>query len=90
MVYSNVVIGKPLVNPAELLAYNSDDWESSESGQTLFTEERSLPAIMKEAGIVKSISEVRRNQPKLMITLNEVDCLEIKWGKRRLFIVVGK
>ena len=50
--FSNVVIGKPLLPPEELLALNSDDWEKTEKQQTLFTETRYLPAIMKESGIV--------------------------------------
>ena len=86
----NVVIGKPLVEASELLAFNEGDWETNEKQQTLFTSERFLPAIMKEAGLVQSISEVRRNQPKLMKTLDTLDCMQIKWGKKHLFIVVGE
>ena len=41
-------------------------------------------------GIVKSVSEVRRNKPGLVKELNDYDYLEIKWGKRKLFILVGK
>lgn len=44
---------------------------------------------MKEAGIVKSTNEVRKNKPELMITLNNLDCLWIKWGKKLLYIIVG-
>ena len=37
---------------------------------------------MVELGIVKSISEVRRNKPELVRELNDYDYLEIKsWGK---------
>ena len=39
--------------------------------------------------IVKSISEVRRNQPHLMKNLDKLDYLEIKWGKNYLFILIG-
>jgi len=85
----NIIIGKPLVHPRELLAYDNNDWIYVEAPKTLFTEERNLPRIMKLAGIVSSTSEVRRNNPKLCVELNKLDYLEIKWGKKRLFIVVG-
>ena len=45
---------------------------------------------MKEAGIVQSTGEVRRNKPEFMITLNKPDCINIKWGKKFLYIVVGE
>lgn len=84
----NIVIDKLLVEPESLFALNKEDWENVEKPITMFTEERFLPKLMVEAGLVKSISEVRRNQPKLMVTLDKVDYLEIKWGKKRLFIGV--
>ena len=87
--FQNVVIGKPIVEPKELLSLNDNDWETNEKNNTLFTNVRFLPAIMKEAGIVKSTSEVRKNKPELMVTLNELDCLWIKWGKKFLYIIVG-
>lgn len=90
MTIMNVVIGTPLVDPWMLLADDATDWEVNEKQQTLFTEQRYLPAILKEAGIVPSISEVRRNRPDLVITLDKLDCFWIKWGKKRLYIVVGK
>lgn len=86
----NVVIGKLLCEPYQLFALDKEDWEQVEEPITMFTEERFLPKIMIEAGIVKSINEVRRNQPKLMVTLDKVDYLEIKWGKKRLFVGVGE
>jgi hypothetical protein len=43
---------------------------------------------MKEAGVVSSISEVKRNRKDLVITLDKPDCLNIKFGKKHLFIVV--
>lgn len=87
--YHNVVIGKPLVPPQDLIAFDNKDWEENEKRYTLFTENRFLPAIMKEAGIVKSIGEVRRNRPEFIINLDKLDCLWIKWGKKFLYIVVG-
>lgn len=86
----NIVIGTPLVDPAALFSKNTEDWDKVEKEKTLFTTERNLPRLMKEAGIVSSVSEVRRNQPKLCVDLNEVDFLKIKWGKRFLFILVGE
>ena len=86
----NVVIGTPLVAPEELLAFNLDDWNTNERQKTLFTETRYLPAILKEAGIVSSTNEVRKNNPKLNITLDRPDCMMVKWGKKFLFIVVGE
>lgn len=85
----NVVIGVPLVPANELIAFNLDDWKGIEQGQTMFTSTRFLPAVMKEAGLVSSTSEVRRNQPRLAVNLNKPDCFWLKWGKRFLFVVVG-
>ncbi len=86
----NVVIGVPLVPANELLAFDLADWESTEQEQTLFTTTRFLPSVMKEAGLVSSTSEVRRNQPKLAVTLDKPDCFWLRWGKKFLFIVVGR
>lgn len=87
--FQNVVVGRPLVEPASLLAADEKDWEENEKKNTLFTETRFLPAIMKEAGMVQSTGEVRRNKPELCVTLDTPDCINIKWGKKFLYIVVG-
>lgn len=89
MVYQNVVIGKPELDIRQVIALDNDDWDKNEKPVTLFTETRFLPVVMKEAGIVDSISEVRRNRKDLVINLDQPDCLTVKWGKKRLFIVVG-
>ena len=86
----NIVIGTPLVSPESLIAYDQNDWENNEKSQTLFTEERNLPTILKEAGIVPSASEVRRNRPELMIKLESPDCFWVKWGKKKVYIIVGE
>lgn len=86
----NVVIGEPLLDIRQVIALDNDDWEQNEKPVTLFTETRFLPAVMKEAGLVASTGEVRRNRKDLVITLDKPDCLNIKWGKKRLFIVVGE
>ena len=88
--YQNVVIGTPLVHPSELLAYDATDWEKNEKEQTLFTNTRYLPMILKEAGIVQSTREVKRNRPEFDRTLDMPDYIELKWGKKRLFIIVGE
>lgn len=88
--FHNVVIGKPILDEHLLLAYDETDWEENEKKETLFTNTRFLPAIMKEAGVVNSTGEVRRNRPELCATLDKLDCINIKWGKKRLYIVVGE
>lgn len=86
----NVVINSPLVPPEEIFASSHEDWINMEKDKTCYTEETFLPRIMVELGIVKSVNEVRRNKPGIVKELNEYDYLEIKWGKRKLFILVGK
>ena len=88
--FHNVVIGNPIVIASSLLALDEKDWEENEKKITLFTETRFLPAIMKEAGIVQSTGEVRRNKPELCVNLDKLDCINLKWGKKFLFIVVGE
>ena len=58
--FHNVVIGSSIVEPKTLIALDDIDWETNEKEKTLFTNTRFLPAVMKEAGIVKSIGEVRK------------------------------
>lgn len=88
--FLNIVIGKPLIEPSQLIALDNNDWENNEKRYTLFTEERFLPRILKEAGVVKSTGEVKRNKPELCVELNSLDCFEVKWGKKTLFIIVGE
>lgn len=87
--FQNVVIGAPVCEPWQIFAHDIKDWEETEKKNTLFTEERFLPKIMVECGIVSSINEVRRNKPNLVKSLNDIDFIEIKWGKKRLFIQIG-
>lgn len=88
--FNNIVVGNPIVDVSSLLATDNKDWEENEKKTTLFTETRWLPAIMKDAGIVQSTSEIRRNKPELCIELNELDCMNVKWGKKSVFIIVGE
>ncbi len=86
----NIVIGKPLVEPWKLISIDEKDFEKFDKKDTLFTEERFLPAVLVEAGVVKSRGEVKRNKPELCVELNQLDCLWVKWGKHRIWIVVGE
>ena len=88
--FHNVVIGKPLVEPWKLISTSQEDFEKNDRSDTLFTEERFLQAILVTAGVVSSRSEVRRNKPELWKSLDEVDCIWVKWGKHRIFIVIGE
>ena len=88
----NIIIGKPLVPWWELCcAQNPSGNEIMfEKDFTLFTNERTPAKILKELGVVKSISEVKRNKPELCEQLITPDCFWLKWGKNRFWIVVGK
>ena len=87
----NIVIGTPLVSPAEMFSVNNSDWDVSEEEKTFFTNERFLPRILVDLGIYPSTSEIRRNKPELFISLNDLGFYEIKpTKKRKLWILVGE
>ena len=88
--FHNIVIGKPLVNAWTLISSTEEEFEKFDKKDTLFTEERFLPALLVDAGIVKSRSEVKRNKPELCISLDNLDCIWVKWGKQKIFIIVGE
>lgn len=88
--FHNIVIGQPLVDASTLLSRNQEEWERFDKKDTLFTNERFLPAALVEAGVVKSRNEVRRNKPELCKELIEPDCFWVKWGKQRIYIIVGE
>ncbi len=88
--FQNVVVGTPNIEPSRLFGFDDKDWDENEKDLTLFTETRFLPAIMKEAKIVSSTSEVRRNRPELFRNLEKEDFICIKWGKKQLWILVGR
>lgn len=90
IMFLNVVIGKPLVEPWHLISTCKEEFEQFDKRDTLFTEERFLPAILVDAGVVSSRSEVRRNKPELCKTLDKLDCLWVKWGRKKIWIVVGE
>ena len=88
----NIVIGKPLAPWWDLCCtLNFSTTEIiSEKESTLFTNERIPAKILKDIGAVKSISEVKRNQPKLCEPLTQLDCFWLKWGKKKFWVVVGE
>ena len=47
------------------MAYNIDDWNRVEKEKTMFTNERYLPRLIVDAGIMPSISEVKRNRKRV-------------------------
>lgn len=92
MYIENIVIGKPVVDLQQLFAADEDDWDRTEKEKTYFTEERFLPRILVDIGIYPSISEIRRNKPQLVVTLDHLDFIdEVKVSKKRkLWIVIGE
>lgn len=92
MYVENIVIGKPVVEPQQLFAAGENDWKRTEEEKTYFTEVRFLPRILVDIGIYPSVSEIRRNKPQLMITLDHLDFMdEVKVSKKRkLWIAIGE
>ena len=92
MYVENVVIGKPIVEPATMFSLDEDDWNRTEKEKTYYTDERFLPRILVDIGIYPSVNEIRRNKPELMVELNQLDFLDnLKVSKkRRLWILVGE
>ena len=72
--------------------YCQIDWNKVEKEKTYFTEERFLPRILVDIGIYPSISEIRRNKPQLVVTLDHLDFMDgLKVSKKRkLWIVIGE
>ncbi len=88
----NIVIGTPIVDPKEMFASSDDDWNTIEKEKTYYTEERFLPRILVDLGIYPSISEIRRNKPQLVKSLNSldfIDGLKVK-KKRKIWILIGE
>ena len=87
----NIVIGKPLIDEANLFAFSNEDWTENEQYLTYWTNERFLPRILVELGFYPSISEIRRNKPELVKTLDSVDFFKLKVKKKRyVWIAVGE
>lgn len=92
MYIENIIIGRPILNPASLLAADQEDWDKVESEKTYYTDERFLPRILVDIGVYPSVNEIRRNKPELVVSLDGLDFMDgIKVSKRRkLWIVVGE
>lgn len=88
----NIVIGTPIVEPKYMFSSSDDDWNTVEKGKTYYTNERFLPRILVELGIYPSISEIRRNKPQLVKSLDSLDFIDgLKAKKKRkLWILVGE
>lgn len=87
----NVVIGRPLVSPSEMFSANKADWENTEAEKTYYTNERYLPRILVDLGVYPSISEIKRNKPELVCTLDELDFLILRPKKKiTLWLLVGE
>ena len=94
----NVVIGningkETSLFPLEshLFAIDNEDWYANESNKTYYTDERFLPKILVDLGVYPSVSEVRRNRPDLIMTLDKQDFIsKLKVAKKRfLWIAIG-
>ena len=92
MYIENIIIGKPVAEPSTMFVADEDDWERNEKEKTYYTDERFLPKILIDIGIYPSVSEIRRNKPELMVSLDKLDFIDnLKASKkRRLWILVGE
>ena len=88
----NIVIGAPIISPESIFASSDDDWNAIEKERTYYTNERFLPRILVDLGIYPSVSEIRRNKPQLVKSLDNLDFIDgLKAKKkRRLWILVGE
>ena len=88
----NIVIGTPIVSPKSMFASSDDDWNAIEKEKTYYTNERFLSRILVDLGIYPSVSEIRRNKPQLVKTLDNLDFIDgLKAKKKRkLWILVGE
>lgn len=88
----NIVVGTPIVNPKDMFSSSDDDWDVAEKEKTYYTNERFLPRILVNIGIYPSTSEIRRNKPDLMRSLDGLDFIDgLKVSKKRkLWILVGE
>lgn len=87
--YSEVVIGKPVLDSWHLFCHDELEWEEFKK-TVLFTDERYLPAVLVQCGVAKSEAEVKKNKPDLDRTLDKPDFVVVKYGKRYVAIQVGE
>ena len=92
MYIENIVIGKPIVEPKDIFASDQEDWDKNEKEKTYFTNERHLPKILVALGMYQSVSQIRKNRPDLMATLNKPDFIfKLKVKKKNwLWILIGE
>ena len=88
----NIVIGTSIVDPKSMFTSSDDDWNTVEKEKTYYTNERFLPRILVALGIYPSVSEIRRNKPELVRSLDGLDFIDgLKAKKKRkLWILVGE
>lgn len=88
----NIVIGTPIVDPKDMFASSDEDWEFLEKEKIYYTNERFLPRILVDIGIYPSTSEIRRNKPELVKSLDNLDFIDglTAKKKRKLWILVGE
>ena len=88
----NIVIGTLIAELPQMFASDEDDWNKVEAEKTYYTDERFLPRILVNLGIYPSSSEIRRNKPQLMVSLDKVDFISnLKVSKKRkLWILIGE
>lgn len=88
----NIVIGTPIVSPESIFASSDNDWNAIEKEKTYYTDERFLPRILVDLGIYPSISEIRRNKPQLVKSLDSLDFIDSLKAKKKqkLWILVGE
>lgn len=89
MYIENIVIGNPLVS-LEMLLGSEQYPEYNFMDCTVKDDERYLPKLLARHGFTSSAKEIRRNRKDLDVILEHPDFIEIKLGKRRIWIVVGE
>lgn len=85
----NIIIGSPLVSEYILLGDELNpnyNWRDV----TVYDNERYLPKLLVNHGIMTSIREVKRNRKDLDYNLDKPDFLELKIGKKKVWIVIGE
>ena len=78
----NIVIGEPLVSLESL--------GIKENEEVFRTDEIFLPKILKQFGIFKSTSQVKKNRPDLWRELEEFEFTKLEIGHKRIFIIKGE
>lgn len=92
---TTVVVGYPLCTPEEM-GHNDE-----RDGPVIYANEWFLPRLLVDLGVAPSVSEVRRvarqrrgpdvpeSQCQIFRYLKGPETVFLKWGKHRIFILVG-